>query len=301
MKYFNNIRANGDSARREPAAKQANDYLDRAARSRDSGIESERERLQLARKHGGLAKDTTDDEIEDYASKVGYHLQAVALLTGNPSREALTYMEEQVNAGEHPEGASFTEKHGDMRVFGGRKTAAKQRAMNTRGMHNEEALHGVGGNGGGGEEKDELYEIDRQQLAKAGGFDDGEVAQATQDSWNQQQPPTPFNQHQQQNLNENMMSTMMGATPAQPTATPKETPAIDVEVREDALMAIMGEDDATERGVALQRVYSGLTEKPRDAQIMKGNAVLNKKGKSTEERLEGLVKLEKIRMKSENK
>ena len=66
-------------------------------------------------------------------------------------------------------------------------------------------------------------------------------------------------------------------------------------------MAIMDEDDATERGVALRRVYSGLTEKPRDAQIMKGNAVLSKKGKSTEERLKGLVKLEKIRMKSEKK
>ena len=44
-----------------------------------------------------------------------------------------------------------------------------------------------------------------------------------------------------------------------------------------------------------------LTEKPRDAQIMKGNAVLNKKGKSTEERLEGLVKLEKIHMMNESK
>ena len=107
---------------------------------------------------------------------------------------------------------------------------------------------------------------------------------------------TPYN-----NLNEHIMSTMMGATPAQPIAAPKETPAIDVEVREDALMAIMGEDDATERGVALQRVYSGLTEKPRDVQIMKGNAVLNKKGKSAEERLEGLVKLEKIRMMNESK
>ena len=128
-------------------------------------------------------------------------------------------MSELVDAAEHPKGASFTQKHGDMREFGGRTTAAKQQAINTRGR-----------NGGGGEKKDELYERDRQQLAKAGGFDDHEVAQATQESWNQQQPQTPFNQHQQENLNEHMMSTMMGAIPAQPTAAPKETPAIDVEV-----------------------------------------------------------------------
>ena len=148
--------------------------------------------------------------------------------------------------------------------------------------------------------------LQNKQNNKEGEFDDCKVAQTIEESWNQQQP-TPYNQHQQQNLNEHMMSAMMGATPAQPTAalppTPadppdvaNETPAIDLEVCEDVLIAIMGKDDATERGVALQRVYSGLTEKPCDAQIQKGDAVLNKKGKSAEKRLEGLVKLEKICM-----
>ena len=58
-------------------------------------------------------------------------------------------MGQPVDATQHPKGASYTEKYGDMRIFGGRKTPAKQRANNTRGMKNEEAIQGIGGNGGG--------------------------------------------------------------------------------------------------------------------------------------------------------
>ena len=77
-----------------------------------------------------------------------------------------------------------------------------------------------------------------------------------------------------------------------------ETPEIDKEVREDAMMEIVMDADE-ERSQALQRVYPGLTEKPRDTQLQKGNALMHKKGKDRSERLEGLVKLEQVRMKKE--
>ena len=73
-----------------------------AARSRDLGTQSARKRLQLARERGGLAKGTSDD-ISGYSSKVGYHLQATSLLNGNPSRDALNYMGQRVDAAQHPQ------------------------------------------------------------------------------------------------------------------------------------------------------------------------------------------------------
>jgi len=93
------------------------------------------------------------------------------------------------------------------------------------------------------------------------------------------------------------------ALPPTPAVAPDavdKTPEIDVEVRDDAMLEIsMGTPQ--ERSQALQRVYAGLTEKPRDAQIQKGNALLHRKGKDASERLDGLVKLEEIRMKNEKK
>lgn len=326
MQYFNNIRANGGSTQTASRAQQAVDFLDGAARTRDLAANTERDRLHQSRELGGLAGSTSNESIDDYSSRVGYYHQATSIVHGNPTRDALTFMAQQVDAAQHPNGATWTNKHGDMRNYK-KASAAKQRGSNT-GLTNPESLHGTADNDD--DEEDARFAREMEEAARRSrelgdeeeatrrSLEDQQLALATQASMMQQQP-TPYNNNQQRNLNEHMRATMMGMPPPPPAAaavatggaalppTPAvapdavdETPEIDVEVREDAMMKIvMGEDE--ESSEALQRVYAGLTEKPRDAQIQKGNALMHKKGKGASERLAGLVKLEEIRMKNEKK
>ena len=69
-----------------------------------------------------------------------------------------------------------------------------------------------------------------------------------------------------------------------------DTPSEVVEVCDEAFEEIMLSSDLTHQDT-LQGAVDGLT-RPRDEQLVKANALLVKKGKSTEERLNGLAKFE---------
>jgi KaiC/GvpD/RAD55 family RecA-like ATPase len=71
-----------DNTTKPTAKENANAFLDRALRGRSIVIEAETNRLTSAGENGGLSKKTTDEEIENYAAKMGYHHQATSIVQG---------------------------------------------------------------------------------------------------------------------------------------------------------------------------------------------------------------------------
>jgi hypothetical protein len=103
----------------KPTAKEnANAFLDGALRGHSTVIEAETNRLTSARENGGLSKKTTDEEIENYASKMGYQHQATSIVQGAPDTNTLFFICQQVLAQQHPNGATYTEQYGEMRSYG---------------------------------------------------------------------------------------------------------------------------------------------------------------------------------------
>ena len=94
-------------------------------------------RLTTAREHGFVDSSTTDEQINDYAAKVGYSAQASNIVQNPPTGEAMAFLARQVKKAEHRKGPTYTEKYGDLRNL-----AAKQRGDNT-GLVGAETLHGV--------------------------------------------------------------------------------------------------------------------------------------------------------------
>ena len=121
------------------AQEEARLFLDNAARARVTTENAQTKSLKQARDEGTVASTTTDQDIGNYASAVGYHSAATSILNNPPSRRVSRFLEESVDAAQHSKGPTWTEKYGDLRG----STAAKQRAKNT-GLTNEESLHPLG-------------------------------------------------------------------------------------------------------------------------------------------------------------
>jgi hypothetical protein len=127
--FFDSLAVLGNTTK--PTAKEnANAFLDGALRGCSTVIDAETNRLTSARENGGLSKKTTDEKIENYASKMGYHHQATSIVQGAPNTDALFFIRQQVLAQQHPNGATYTEQYGDMRLYG-LGGAVQQRADNT--------------------------------------------------------------------------------------------------------------------------------------------------------------------------
>ena len=94
-------------------------------------------RLTTARENGFVNSSTTDEQIEEYATKVGYSAQASNLVQSPPTGETVAFLARQVKKTEHRKMPTYTDKYGDLRDL-----AAKQRGDNT-GLVGAETLHGV--------------------------------------------------------------------------------------------------------------------------------------------------------------
>lgn len=200
-------------------------------------------------------------------------------------------------AQQHPKGATYTEQYGDMRTHG-TGGAAKQRASNTR-LEDASVLH------------------DHPAAARNDEFDGMEWA--IQESLRQQQlleetttmQTCPFGVALSDRNEMSAFTTAPVASASVNAFTPvahnnfeDEMPQGITETREEAMMEIMlgGCNEDNERGVELQGIVDGLT-KPRDVQIEKAHNLLEKKGKTAEERVNGLANLvrNKNRSKGNNK
>lgn len=265
----------------------ADDFLGGALKGRSTVIEAETNRLLSDREHGGLAKSTTDEEIFNYAEKIGYHHQATSIVQGGPTTDAMAFLRQQVKAVENEGGATFTTQYGDMRAYksGG---AANQRANNTR-LSDAASLHNLpfaSANAAGppSPSEDEAVEwaiqdslADQQRLYDS-------VVQPTAESGmihnasGMLPPPAPVKD--------------MNGFDAECNNLVDETPQAIQDTRDEALLEIMGGGGVTDddRGVLLQGIVDGLT-KPRDQQIEKAHALLERKGNEATERVEGLSKL----------
>ena len=138
MAYFNSVREGvADKLITMSGKEQAVDFLDGAARHRQSVLNIETTRLTNARKSGSLDKSTTDDSIKRYMDEVAYLAQAKSIVDNPPTRGGMEFMKNQVDMAQHKKGTTYTSGYGDMR-----SSAAKQRASNTR-LKNEESLHGL--------------------------------------------------------------------------------------------------------------------------------------------------------------
>jgi hypothetical protein len=136
--FFDSLEVLGNTTK--PTAKEnANAFFDGALRGRSTVIEAETNRLTSARENGGLSKKTTDEEIDNYAAKMGYHHQATSIVQGAPDTDALFFIRQQVLAQQHPNGVTYTKQYGDMMSYGS-GGAVQQRVDNTR-LTNASILH----------------------------------------------------------------------------------------------------------------------------------------------------------------
>jgi hypothetical protein len=79
----------GGSATRPTAKEQADQFLSGALEGRQTVTAAEISALKRARENGGLSKQTTDKEISNYATKVGYHHQATVISQNMPTTDGL--------------------------------------------------------------------------------------------------------------------------------------------------------------------------------------------------------------------
>ena len=78
-----------------------------------------------------MNNDSSKKEQAKYAEDMGYHASSLNLLSNPPSTAAFNQLDKIVSNMEHRNGATHTEKYGDMRTYNGAR-AANQRASNTR-------------------------------------------------------------------------------------------------------------------------------------------------------------------------
>lgn len=72
--FFKHLRETGGTTKRVAADKQAQTFLNNAARAHKNAVVAERERIDDASKHGLISKETNAEEIGCYALKVvGYY------------------------------------------------------------------------------------------------------------------------------------------------------------------------------------------------------------------------------------
>ena len=263
----------------KPTAKEnANAFLDGALRGCSTVIDAETNRLTSARENGGLSKKTTDEEIDNYAAKMGYHHQATSIVQGAPDTDALFFIRQQVLAQQHPNGATYTEQYGDMRSYGP-GGAVQQRADNTR-LTNASILHNHATAATSSSEEDPLDWAIHDSLMEQ---------QRLYNSTAVMMPPDAT------------MKSTATFTPAASNILKDETPQGIAETRDKALLEIMsdgGEEDE-QRGIALQGVVDGLT-KPWDNEMEKAHGLLERKGKEASERVDGLAKLVVNRLRTKN-
>ena len=265
----------------------ANDFLGGALKGRRTVIEAETNRLLSDRDHGGLAKSTTDEEIFNYAEKIGYHHQATSIVQGGPSTDAMAFLRQQVKAVENEGGATFTTQYGDMRAYksGG---AASKRANNTR-LSDAASLHNLPFTAPPSQSEDEAVDWAIQDsLAEQQRLYDS-VVQPTAGGGmiHNAPPPAPVKG--------------VNVFDAECNNLVDETPQAIQDTRDVAMLEIMGAGGVTDgdRGVLLQGIVDGLT-KPRDQQIEKAHALLERKGNEATERVEGLSKLVANRRRTKN-
>ena len=183
-------------------------------------------------------------------------------------------MAKQVGAAQHPKGSTWC-KYGDMRG----KSAAKQRGANTR-LVDTSLLNG---------DEEAQIEVATRRSLEAGNLLDAtfekQMEMATAASLQPTIPRRPF------------VARPPPPTPAVAVAgagtAADPTPECDVEVRDECLLEIVSGD--TERGDVLQDIYEGLSRETKDKQMARANALLHKKDKSVEERINGLEKIAESR------
>lgn len=110
-------------------AKQASarDLLNDAARVRDLEKAVSLEMLQKDRERGKLDARTTDEQLQKRALNAGWHAQAQHIIQRGVSISQYNEFDSAINAVQHPNGAGWTEKYGNLRTGG-----ADQRRRNTK-------------------------------------------------------------------------------------------------------------------------------------------------------------------------
>lgn len=119
---------------------EAAQWLAQATGARALTTNTVLEQLQDQRKQGKIASSTTDEELKKHAQKKGHHAASLHALRNPLSETAREQMKALVENIEHFKGPTHTDKHGDMRTYGGGAKKAKQRAANT-GLSDASSLH----------------------------------------------------------------------------------------------------------------------------------------------------------------
>ena len=270
--HFTLIRGKG--ILKEKSGKQeANDFCDKIGRSCGSLLDINIDVLQRNRESGLVSHDTTDVQLKKHAKRSADQTAALTLLNAPLTVAGHAYAANQIKAMENGKGSRWTDDFGEM------NSKAKQRGTNT-GLRGANTLHLDGTS----EEGADYKKAFKNSIVDTGkDFDPWEMENAIRNSEKselllQQQLPrgiTPPN--------------MTSRTPTQmfAAAAAEETPVEITDVRDAALDEIILED--SDRTKVLQDVLSSL-QRPYDPMAIRANMRLAEKGKSAEERVDGIAK-----------
>ncbi len=155
--------------------------------SRSAALED----LESKRASGEISKDCTDEHLGAAATNEGYHAQAVYIAHHGLTVGQFNEFDQHMNAAQHPNGASWTEKYGNMQTYSGTQ-AAQQRARNTH-LSDPSSLHdravlassnlqSTAATNSSTSASSNLYATHGSSGEEGDYFDDSEIQQAVHDS-----------------------------------------------------------------------------------------------------------------------
>ena len=276
---------------------EADDFLNSVRVDRENLRAMQLDTMKKQRENGQLTRGTTDDELYDFASKAGDQMAAINMLSNPPTVKAAQFLERQIQKVQDPRGARFSRKHGNL----SRASAATQRSRNT-GINDAHTVHNTSYDDS---TDDEQLEKDTNRATKNSILDTGEVdpddmEHAMRESLDMASKHAARSQNQKQSSCPlPMKSPEIEVVELKETAVvagkTEETPAEIVDVRDEAIgqVLVMQPSDSAKH----HQVLSDLT-RPYDPITTRANTIMFQKGKSTEERVDGLLTLVEGKMQS---
>lgn len=119
----------GDSTIHAAKQKSAHDLLTDAARVRTLETDVTLAKLQKDREEGRIDSRTPDEQLQRQAANAGFHAQSLEILRTGVTIAQYNELDNAISALEHPNGAGWTEKFGNLRTANGN---ADQRRRNTK-------------------------------------------------------------------------------------------------------------------------------------------------------------------------
>ena len=254
------------------------DFLDRVGKTREAMEGINRDALHRQREAGQIYRRSSDSQIDLYSARSASQTAAVSMRGQPPSLEAFSFMEEQVRAVEDPRGARYTASHGNVSLLNG-SSAAVSRAKNTR-LTDAKSLHSSGDVDNGSYNHADMETAINNSIRS-------ERLRVEQPLVREPRGITPTSGTAVKSPLDGKTMNAPAAATAITVSSKTKTPVEIEEVRDAAMLEICLES-SSDRADILHDVLDDLSC-PYDKKTMKEHSLLVKKGKSVNERVDGLA------------